>query len=111
MPQVYILKDVPQASFDVPRCAIQTSLRHGDLGKLAISPEKYAADNQHCESILNHLAQMGATILDTPKYFLNVDGRYDVVRNGKLLYHDSNHLTEAGAKLLTPMFEPLFNAK
>jgi hypothetical protein len=45
------------------------------------------------------------------QYFLNGDGRYDVVRDGKLLYNDSSHLSVDGAKLLCPMFEPLFQNK
>jgi hypothetical protein len=105
---VYVLKDVPQAGFEVPRHAILTVLRHGDLSKLGISPDKYAADNHDYEPIFDHLSQMGATILDTPKCFLNAAGYYDVVRNNKLLYHDSDHLTVEGAKLLFPVFEPLF---
>jgi hypothetical protein len=49
-----------------------------------ISPAKYQADNGAYDAIFNHVAQMGATILDTPKCFLNRDGRYDVIRNEKL---------------------------
>jgi lysophospholipase L1-like esterase len=109
--RVYVLKDVPDTGFDVPRFATLTALRHGSLAELSISPEKYAADNHNYEPIFDHLSQMGVTILDTPEYFLNADGRYDVARNGKLLYSDNAHLTADGAKLLTPMFEPLFQAR
>ena len=108
---VYLLKDVPDTGFDVPRFATLTALRHGSLAKLSIPAEKYAADNHNYEPIFNHLSQMGVTILDTPKYFLNGDGRYDVIRNGKLLYSDNAHLTAEGAKLLAPMFEPLFHTR
>ena len=108
---VYVLKDVADAGFDVPRFATLTALRHGSLAELSIPPEKYAADNHTYEPIFNHLSQIGATILDAPEYFLNADGRYDVIRNGKLLYSDNAHLTPEGAKLLTPMFEPLFQAR
>jgi peptidoglycan/LPS O-acetylase OafA/YrhL len=108
---VYVLKDVPDTGFDVPRFATLTALRHGSLAELSISPEKYTADNHNYEPIFNHLSQMGATILDTPEYLLNADGRYDVTRNGKLLYSDNAHLTVEGAKLLVPMFQPLFQAR
>jgi peptidoglycan/LPS O-acetylase OafA/YrhL len=108
---VYVLKDAPEPDFDVPRVAALTVAAHGDLAPLAVSPDKYDADNHNYESIFKHLSQIGATVLDTPKYFLNSNGRYDVVRDDKALYCDQSHLSVEGARLLTPMFEPLFRAK
>jgi hypothetical protein len=108
---VYVLKDVPIPDFNVPRLAALTVLHHGDLARLGTSPNKYAADNHNYEFIFNHLSQIGATVLDTPKCFLNTDGLYDVVRDDKVLYFDSHHLTVEGSKLLSPMFEPLFRNK
>jgi len=108
---VYVLKDVPDTGFDVPRFATLTALRHGSLANLSVSPVKYAADNHDYEPVFNHLSQMGATVLDTSKYLLNAEGRYDVMRDGKLLYSDNAHLTAEGAKQLAPMFEPLFHTR
>jgi len=105
---VFILKDVPRPGFDVPMQASITVRQHGDLAQLEITLAKYAALNDGYEQIFNHLKKIGVTVLDTPKYFLNTNGRYDVIRNDKVLYFDSDHLTTAGAKLLLPMFEPLF---
>jgi peptidoglycan/LPS O-acetylase OafA/YrhL len=107
--RVYVLRDVPDAGFDVPRFATLTALRHGSLAALSISPAKYAADNYDYELVFNHVSRIGATILDTPGYFRNANGRYDVIRDGKLLYFDNAHLTTEGAKLLDPMFDPLFH--
>jgi lysophospholipase L1-like esterase len=69
---------------------------------------KFDGRNQAFEPVFKHLAQIGATILDTPAYFLNSHGFYDVVRQGQLLYTDDQHLTVYGAQLLVPMLEPLF---
>ncbi len=106
--RVYVLKDVPIPGFDVPRHVAMTALYQGDFSKLEISPDKHVAANQDYESIFNHLSQMGATVLDTPKYFLNTRGYYDVVRDDKVLYCDESHLSISGSQLLYPMFEPLF---
>jgi hypothetical protein len=108
---VYVVKDVPRPGFDVPTLAALTVMHHGDLARLAISPEKYRERNHDYEFIFNHLSKMGAHILDTPKYFLNANGLYDVVRDDKALYCDDGHLTVEGSKLLSPMFEPLFLTK
>jgi peptidoglycan/LPS O-acetylase OafA/YrhL len=108
---VYVMKDVPRPDFDVPRLAALTVIHHGNLDRLQTSPEKYAADNHNFESIFNHLSQIGATVFETPKYFLNTNGLYDVVRDEKALYCDSGHLSVEGSKLLSPMLEPLFRTK
>ena len=108
---VYLLKDVPQPGYDVPRLAALTVFQHRDLARLEISPVKYTDLNQNYDSIFNHLSKIGATVLDSPKFFLNTNGRYDVIRNDQVLYCDWHHLTVAGSKLLLPMFEPLFHNK
>ena len=106
--RVYVLKDVPIPGFDVPRHAALTVYHQGDPAKLAIPPDKYRVDNGDFEFIFDHLSKMGATVLETPLYFLNSNGLYDVVRDDKALYRDSHHLSVEGSRLLVPMFEPLF---
>jgi hypothetical protein len=107
--RVYLLKDVPEADFDVPRRAAMTVRYHGNLARLAISPDKYRATNNDFDTIFDNMAKIGAVVLDTPSYFLNADGQYDVIRDNRALYCDSNHLSVKGAELLIPMFEPLFS--
>lgn len=106
---VYVLRDVPGADYDIPSHAAFTVLRHGELARLNLSPARYAVANNDYEPILRHLSDIGATILDTPKYFLNTNNLYDVIRDGKILYSDADHLTVTGSKVLLPMFEPLIH--
>jgi hypothetical protein len=108
---VYLLKDVPMPGFDVPRQVAFTVLHHGDPKRLGTPPDKYLADNHDYISIFNHCTQSGATVLDTPKCFLNPNGLYDVFRDEKVLYYDTQHLTVDGSRLLTPLFEPFFQTK
>jgi len=105
---VFILKDVPQPGFEVPILASFAVWHDSDIARLNIPPAKYTALNDCYEPIFDHLSKIGATILDPRNYFLNANGLYDVIRNEKVLYADADHLTTAGAKLLLPMFEPLF---
>lgn len=106
--RVYVLKDVPLPGFDVPRHAALTVYHQGDPAMLAIPQDKYRSANGDFEFIFDHLSKIGATVLETPRYFLNPNGLYDVVRNDKALYRDSHHLSVEGSRLLAPMFEPLF---
>ena len=105
---IYVIKDVPISRFDVPRLAAITALHHGDFGKLAGSPDDYLAANRAFGPDIDRILKMGAVVLDTPRYLLNRDGFFDVVRDDRVLYYDSQHLSVGGAKLLEPMFEPLF---
>jgi peptidoglycan/LPS O-acetylase OafA/YrhL len=107
--RVYILKDVPIPGFDVPRHAALTVSHQGDLAKLAIPQSKVQIANKYIEPIFDHLSEMGVTVLDTPRYFQNTNGFYDVVREGKTLYWDWHHLSIEGSKLLAPLLEPLFS--
>jgi peptidoglycan/LPS O-acetylase OafA/YrhL len=106
---VYVLKDVPEPGFDVPLRAGLLIQQNGDLTQLEVTPDKDGVLNNDYEPMFNHLSKIGATILDTPKFFLNSNGRFDIIRNDKVLYSDEQHLTVAGSKLLLPMFEPLFH--
>lgn len=105
---VYVVKDVPEPGFDVPLRASLTARQHGDLSALAIPQAQYAAANGGWEPIFQRLAALGATILDAPKFLLNTNGGYDVIRQDRVLYSDEGHLTVTGAKQLQPLFEPLF---
>jgi peptidoglycan/LPS O-acetylase OafA/YrhL len=102
----YILKDVPGAPFNVPAVAVTTIIRDGSLDRLTLHGHKYDDRNKDYEQVFQLRAKMGAIILDSPKYFLNSNGFYDVVRDGRILYTDDQHLTVEGSKLLVPMLEP-----
>ena len=108
---VYVLKDVPEPGFDVPRVVTRTALRHGDFETLGLTREQHQQTNAALEQTFEQLAQMGATVLDPAKIFLNSRGIYGVIKNDKVLYFDTDHLTVEGAALLKPLFSPLFPAK
>ncbi len=107
--KVYVLKDVPIQSFDSPRFAAITAMHHGDIEKLGLTREAHQMANHELDGTFEQISKMGAIVLDPAPYFLNSDGLYGIVKNDKLLYRDGNHLTVAGAKLLSPMFEPIFH--
>jgi peptidoglycan/LPS O-acetylase OafA/YrhL len=107
----YVLKDVPEPGFDVPRLVTRTALRSGDFETLGITKDQHQQTNAALEQTFKQLAQMGATVLDPAEIFLNSRGIYGVIKNDEVLYFDTDHLTMEGAALLKPLFSPLFQAK
>ena len=107
---VYVLKDVPFPGFNAPRFVAITAMYNGDLNKLGLSPEQYRVRNRQFEETFVQIARMGATVLNPLDYFLNQNGVYGVVHHDELLYYDGQHLSEEGARLLAPLFGPIFHA-
>ena len=105
---VYVVKDVPRPDFDVPRLAALAVVQHSDLATLNTAPAKYDRDNSAWPALSAAAREAGATVLDSGPCLLNGQGQYDIMRDDKLLYYDNHHLTVAGARVLTPLFEPLF---
>jgi peptidoglycan/LPS O-acetylase OafA/YrhL len=108
--RAYLLKDVPEPGFDVPRIASLTALRGSDFEPLGITKEKHQQSNAALEQTFEQLARMGATVLDPADLFLNSRGIYGVIKNDEVLYFDNNHLTSEGAALLVPLLRPMFKA-
>jgi peptidoglycan/LPS O-acetylase OafA/YrhL len=106
---VYLIKDVPNPGFDVPRHAALTIFHQSNPEKLEITKEKYQQRNGDLEAMFEDISKLGVKILDAPGYFLNNSGRYDVIRDDKVLYFDSHHLSVAGAELLIPMLESILS--
>lgn len=109
--RVYVLKDVPKPGFDVPRITALNALRGVDLEALGLTQEQHQKSEAALEPTFGELAKMGATVMDAADLFLTSRGNYRIIKDGKLLYFDSNHLTLEGAALLVPLFRPLFQAQ
>jgi peptidoglycan/LPS O-acetylase OafA/YrhL len=109
--RVYVVKDVPNPGFDVPRIVAITAAHNGDLEQLGVTREKHQILNRELRQTFEQISQMGATVLDPADYFLNRNGLYGVVQNDRVLYWDSHHLTVEGSRLLAPLFEPVFHTE
>jgi peptidoglycan/LPS O-acetylase OafA/YrhL len=105
--QVCVLKDVPMPGFDVPRHAALKVFHGRDVAELAIPSAQYEQATQDFNVVFEHLKKLGAIVLDPTQCFASSHG-FDVVRDNNVLYRDWHHLSVEGAKLLIPIFEPLF---
>jgi peptidoglycan/LPS O-acetylase OafA/YrhL len=109
--RVYVLRDIPDQDFDLPRLITHAALYNGDLEKVGITREQHQMANRAFNQTFEQITQMGATVLDPADYFLNRNGLYGVVQNDQLLYWNGDHLTEEGSMVLAPLFEPIFRSQ
>jgi len=108
--RVFVLRNVPEPGFNVPRIAALNALRDIDFEALGITKEQHHKSEAALESTFGELTKMGATVIDAADLFLTPRGNYRTIKDGELLYFDSNHLTREGSALLIPLFRPLFQA-
>jgi hypothetical protein len=95
---------------DVPRIQSRR-MAFGLATDISISLKQYHERNDWVWAAQDAAhAQCGVEILD-PLPYLCHDGRCYGSKDGRPLYHDDNHLSEFGNKLLLPMFAEVFRAR
>jgi hypothetical protein len=107
---VYLIGPVPEVGWHVPHTLAQRERFGSLLDGIAIAPTRAAFDERNARSIalLERLAQKhGARVLYPHQTLCRTD-RCAVIRDGRPLYYDTDHLTITGALQLTPMLEPAF---
>lgn len=113
---VSVLRQVPE----VPQYSsrrIARALAHGRLDDvtvaplLVVEPDALAARARRADAPQLALAQAGAITLIDPRPLLCGDGRCSVMRDGRPIYFDNNHLTNAGAVALRGLFVPFLRGQ
>lgn len=102
--QLTLVKSIPEVGFHVP----STLGRAAILGRhVEIAPTRVAfeARQERSAALISRLADTHDAEVVDPSPYLCGDLKCDVVRDGKALYADYNHLSQAGAALLIPMFD------
>jgi len=105
--QVYLLLDVPElASNQAPALAAMDSI----AGATGYGPTE-AAHRQRQARVEQDIAELrqtfSFTVLDPARSLCSAAGCV-VARQGRTLYRDKHHLTDAGAQSLAAVFEPVF---
>ena len=113
---IYFVGSVPQPISYVPLSANKLSYLFGFTSEKinAIIGEPYKAYQERTKNVTQILQRLTKEFphvyfLDPAPYFLNAQKTgYDVVQGKTALYWDDDHLSEEGAMLLAPLFEPVF---
>ena len=108
--RVWVMKDVPTPSIQVPRIVAMNYLLHRDLNNLGVTPDAYRQRNRMFDDTFVKMAGAGATFLDPTHYFLNAKGIYGVIKDDQVLFSDGSHVTAAGSRLLAPLLRPVIQS-
>jgi peptidoglycan/LPS O-acetylase OafA/YrhL len=107
---VYLMRPIPDMGVDVPRMQSRR-MAFGLDDDISISMQQYQEKNAWVWAAQDAAReQCGVHILD-PLPYLCHDGRCYASKGGRPLYHDDNHLSEFGNKLLLPMFAEMFRTQ
>ena len=108
--RIWIMRTVPKQRWDVPR-ALALAVLHGR------NPEEISLPIAICrkelqlrDPIFKELTQKfcNLTVLDPTALFEYSNNLCRLEKDGKALYWDDGHISVAGAMLLRPLFEPIF---
>ena len=102
--KIIFLAGVPVHEINVPKGVALNLWKGSDYRSSLSKPEDIPPGDGLGES-LNVAEELGIQILDPKTSFLSSDGKhFDVSKNQIVLYHDSQHLSDTGSKL---MIKPL----
>jgi peptidoglycan/LPS O-acetylase OafA/YrhL len=107
----WLVLEVPDQDFDVPRALSRASLTHLDISSLCARPLK--GDGTFSPAFLSTAEAAGCHVLDPKPSFLDSTGTHYIVTKGAVvLYRDHHHLTTRGAKLmLLPLLRSALSLK
>ncbi len=107
--RIWIMRQVPTQRWNVPRVLGMVAWRGGDVSKYGLSISEYRKQSQYLDPLFEGLPHEFEWLsILFPSDILIADDLCRVVAGGKALYWDESHLTDSGAMLLRPLFEPIF---
>jgi len=99
--QVWLLLDVPNPFFDVPRALSHSVIAGTNVDELCIKPTAATEFDQLDSNTIVGIKNIGGRIMDPKPQFLDPTGQRYIVQEGEtVLYRDGSHLTTKGAKLI-----------
>lgn len=105
----WFVRQVPEYRFYVPRKLYMATVTRHNVEDIGLDRTSHDERGRYTASVLQGLAMDTAHVIDPASVLCN-ETRCRVERDGRALYHDDDHLTVFGAKLLKPIIEPVFTA-
>jgi peptidoglycan/LPS O-acetylase OafA/YrhL len=107
-----LVSDVPQLAYPAPRFYMTRQRFPFLVNGIDIAPtiDDYRSRNQVITNILNDLSRSNNVELVHPETMLfDEKGKCRFVTGTTLLYHDDNHLSSAGARMVIPALDNVIN--
>jgi hypothetical protein len=107
---IWIMSQVPLQKYDPPRILANAQRYHGNSKVNGISISENHDNFLVSNAALSQISKMrGVNILDPTPFFFP-QGDYSILAtNGLSLYKDEDHVSPIGARMLRPLFDPIFN--
>ncbi|SMX47285.1 acyltransferase family protein [Actibacterium lipolyticum] len=105
--QVFLIYPVPEFAHDIPRVA----MRGGAVAAehLSTPRQEHLSRSESARSALSSIVEKTGAIGLIPDRLLCDDALCHASRDGVLLYKDNDHLSENGAKLISPILGKVFD--
>ncbi|PCI17538.1 MAG: hypothetical protein COB62_07460 [Piscirickettsiaceae bacterium] len=105
---VVLVSQVPEIGYNVASVYFLTERINRDVNDaIAPSVAAYRQRNKGVEKLFNSLKGLGVTIVEPWKRLC--DSEFcKVMEDSQLLYHDDDHMSSFGARLVSPIFDPVF---
>ena len=116
--KVVLVADVPEMKHDIPHVMFMAyrthrklqSLLPASLHELLPIRSDYLTDNNRAIAVFRKLSKNPKVMVVYPDSMLIDNDRYSVFKDDQLFYMDSHHLSSAGSKYVSPVFEPIFQS-
>lgn len=105
--RTFVVEDVPQMDANVPY-ALASSERLGTHPDFGLTRAAYEMQQQTVTQIFTQLQSRYPFDLLRPQDLLCAGNRCAVTRHGQSLYQDDEHLSPAGAIMIEPIFEKIW---
>ena len=106
----WIMLQVPDQKNDPPTLLANAVRYRGNLDVKGISKANSVEQFIFVNSVIDEISKLPKlTVLDPSPYFFQ-NTKYSILSmDGECLYRDDDHVSHAGAQLLKPLFEPIFD--
>lgn len=105
--EVFILEQVPDQRFDVPRELADRIWRGMPVEELGIDRSVHDDWQRPVHDVFEGLGS-AVTLLDPGDMLFNESGRTRLIKDGQSLYIDEDHVSDAGAEYLRPLLKAFF---
>ena len=102
-----IVKDVAGLNDDVVMKMAKAAMQGKNTNSIGVAYNAHVAANRKVNAMFDKLAGPMVLVVDPAPYFVDENGMWRAVYNGKPLYRDASHLTVAGALRLVPLFREI----
>ena len=107
---VFIMLQVPEHNVDVPRELADRIWRGRGIDGVGVERDQHASVMEPVNRIFSQFESDRVHIVDTSTLLFNEPGQPILIHEGESLYRDEDHLSDAGAYFIEPVWHSVFES-